>query len=178
MNMLRETFWHHLQISKKDIPLPRDHSKRWKNTLPSLMRRHNCFRWLQTPLISGLSNNEEKKITMKFVKIPYCFHAFFWRSHTSPAFPSLLRTRHYWTIIYTKTRRRWESLTSYWPTKRENMPKGNEKEETQTIPWRFQAFKWKKTSSLRYKKMWRKGIFPYYFHAFEIVSSEFMQPKK
>ena len=77
INMLRETFWHHLQISNKDVPLPRDHSKRWKTTLPSLMRKHNCFRWFQTPLISGLSKNEVKKITMKFVKIPYCFHAFF-----------------------------------------------------------------------------------------------------
>ena len=83
----------------------------------------------------------KKKITMKFVKIPYCFHAFFWRSHTSPAFPSLLRTRHDWTIICTKTRRRWESLTSYWPTNREKMPKGNEKEETQIIPWSFHAFR-------------------------------------
>ena len=98
MNLLRETFWYHLQkgISLSSGIIPREGRrhcqvapKRRKKALTCHMRRHNFFRWSQIHLIRGLSYSEVKKITMKFLKFPYYFHGFFFRNHTSLAYPSL-----------------------------------------------------------------------------------------
>ena len=92
MNLLRETFWYHLQkgISLSSGIIPREGRrhcqvapKRRKKSLTRHMRRHNFFRLSPIHLISGLSYSEVKKITMKFVKFPYYFHGFVF-SGTTP----------------------------------------------------------------------------------------------
>ena len=137
MNLLRETFWYHLQkgISLSSGIIPREGRrhcqvapKRRKKSLTRHMRRHNFFRLSPIHLISGLSYSEVKKITMKFVNFSNYFHGFFQEPHlTCMSLSALLRTSHDWTFLCTRTRWRRRSSTNCQPLNKQRILKGNEK---------------------------------------------------
>ena len=131
--------------------------RRRKKNLTRLVRSHNYFRWYpdQWPILQW-----GKQIAMKFVKIPYCFHAFFERTTHNLHFPLCTAQDKAWLDTFLlqdkKKMGKFNKPSTHQQT--EDVKKWESKRRSTDISWKIPCFQMTKVK-LKYKKMWRKVIF-------------------